>query len=124
MKVLAGDWKEGTPVLIANSELHFAVGIFKSDKLPMNQICQFDIVTEDNRFSILGKVGWGAAGALALGPIGLLIGAVGGGRRQARVLSIVFDDGRKALVKGNAKDAEKITAATYARLSSPPQPVG
>lgn len=113
MKLLAGDWKDGIQVLIGPRELVFQKGFFSYDRLPLSEIADFEVVSEQNKASILGKVGWGAVGAIALGPVGLLAGALGGGNKQHRVMSILFKDGRKALVKGTAKDVETLTTVTF-----------
>lgn len=115
MKVLAGDWKAGTNVIRSSARIEFQISGFKFEKLPFSTIASFDVVTSENRASFFGKVGWGAVGAVALGPIGLLAGVLAGGNKKDRVMAFEFSDGRKALVKGTAKDAEFFAAATFGR---------
>lgn len=114
LKVLAGDWKQGINVIRTATDIQFQNSAWKFEKIPLRDVSSFDIVTENNRASIMGKVGWGALGAVALGPIGLLAGVLGGGNKKDRVMAISFSDGRKVLLKGDAKDAEALTAATFA----------
>src|SRR5690606_11690243 len=119
MKVLAGDWKADSPIAVKKSftgkwqALMISAGIFKVDAVPMSDITEFQVVTEENRASILGKVGWGAAGLVVLGPLGLLAGVLGGGNRRDRVMVIKTRDGRSAMIKGNSKEAEAFMAATF-----------
>jgi threonine dehydrogenase-like Zn-dependent dehydrogenase len=128
MKVLAGDWAADTPVVFKRDwrnrpvELWLQTGIFKIDKIPFAEVASADLLTEENRASILGKVGWGALGAFALGPLGLLAGVIGGGRHTERVIIVALRDGRKAMIKANAKDAETLVAASFQNgLSAGPQ---
>lgn len=88
-------------------------GFFRVDSYRLDEIVSCDLVTADNYSSIAGKVGWGAVGAIALGPLGLLAGVLGGGNKRERVVSIVFDDGRKAMIKCSPKEAEALLAAGY-----------
>jgi threonine dehydrogenase-like Zn-dependent dehydrogenase len=119
MKVLAGDWKVDGPVIVVKNsrgqlkELHLPVGVWKSDKMKPQDIASFEIVTEENKASVMGKLGWGAVGAIALGPLGLLAGVLAGGNRRDRVMVLTFKDSRRAMLKGNAKDAEMLQAAAF-----------
>lgn len=119
MKVLAGDWKTDSPIAVKKSftgkwqALMISAGIFKVDTIPMSDITEFQVVTEENKASILGKVGWGAAGLVVLGPLGLLAGVLGGGNKRDRLMVIKMRDGRSAMIKGNAADAEALMAATF-----------
>lgn len=103
MKVLAGDFKKGCDVRFAGERLQIQKGIFSFLYIDLADIASFDVVTEDNRMSILGKVGWGAVGAVALGPLGLLAGVIGGGNRRDRVMAIETRDGRRLLLKGRRR---------------------
>lgn len=124
MKVLAGDWKADSPIAVKKSltgkwrALVFSAGLFRIEQVPLSDIVEFDIVTEENKASILGKVGWGAAGLVVLGPLGLLAGVLGGGNRRDRVMVIRTRDGRSAMVKGNSKDAEALMAASFGNRPS------
>lgn len=119
MKILAGNWAENTPITVKKSftgkwqELWFSSGLFRIEKMPLSDIVEFQIVTEENKASILGKVGWGAAGLLVLGPLGLLAGVLGGGNKRDRVMIIKTRDSRSAMIKGNSADAEAMMAATF-----------
>ena len=92
--------------------------------MPLSEIQSLDVVTEDNRASIAGKVGWGVAGAVVLGPVGMLAGVLGGGIRKVRIISVLFADGRKVLLKGTADDLELLVAANFGgstgRQAKPP----
>jgi hypothetical protein len=113
MKVLAGDWPTGFKALVSKKGLSLHRSTFRFDDLAFSEIESFEIVTEENHASIAGKLGWGAVGLVALGPLGLLAGVLGGGNKKERVMSVVFKDGRKVLLKGTAKDAEALAAATF-----------
>lgn len=113
MKAIAGDLKAGTDVRFAGGRLQIQKGMFSFERVQLEDVASFEVVTEENKASILGKVGWGAVGALALGPLGLLAGVLGGGNRRDRVMAVEFRDGRRILLKGNAKDVEQFTAGTF-----------
>jgi len=119
MKLLAGDWKAGTDVIVKRSltgrwkELLLSRGFLRTDRVFMNEIANCTLVTQENQTSILGKVGWGAVGAVALGPLGLLAGVMGGGNYSYRVVVIETTDGRKAMVRCSAAEAEALLAASF-----------
>lgn len=113
MKAIAGDLKAGTDVRFAAGKLQIQNGIFSYERVALEDVSSFQVVTEENKASILGKVGWGAVGAIALGPLGLLAGVLGGGNRRDRVMAVEFRDGRRVLLKGNAKDVEQFTAGAF-----------
>jgi hypothetical protein len=119
MKVLAGDWKAESPIAIKKSLLGKPVallmpkGVFSFETVALRDVATLEIVTEDNQASIAGKLGWGAAGLVVLGPLGLLAGVLGGGNKRDRVMALSTRDGRKALIKGQAKEAEMLIAAAY-----------
>ncbi|WP_185982978.1 hypothetical protein [Aureimonas mangrovi] len=113
MKLLAGDWKSEINVLLNNREFAFQNSLLKFERIALEEVAEFDVVTEENKASIAGKLGWGALGAIALGPLGLLAGVLGGGNRQERIISVSFKDGRKALLKGTSKEVQILTASTF-----------
>lgn len=83
VKVLAGDFLEGDGQcswgsLTLKTKEHSWVG----ETIPLNQLDTVDIATEESVKKIGGTVGWGAAGAVILGPVGLLAGLLLGGRKK------------------------------------------
>lgn len=79
----------------------------------MSRVTELEEVSEHNKVRVLGAAGWGAVGALALGPAGLLAGLILGGRGKAVVFAVCFDDDRRALVQADQKTWTKIVAARF-----------
>ncbi len=129
MKVLAGDWDTGINVAIKKTMFGKIVGLmfqksaFGFETIPFNQLASAEVVTEDNHMSVGRKLGWGVGGALLLGPVGAVIGAVAGGNMKGRVIAVSFRDGRKVLIDADAKAAKLILAAgmmaTPSQVTSP-----
>lgn len=119
MEILAGDWNSGLNAKFKTSfsgkpkELLIQKSTFSFDHLPIDQISEAEILTEDNHMKVGSKIGWGIAGALLLGPVGAAIGAVAGGNAKHRVVAIRFKDGRKLIVKAKKKDADTLLAIGY-----------
>ena len=59
-----------------------------------------------------GKIGWGLAGAIALGPVGLLAGLLLGGKQKKEVTFVaIIKDARKLLATTDNKTFIKLKAA-------------
>ena len=85
------------------------------EKINSAQILSVDLVAEENVLrteggnkSIVGAVGWGVAGGLALGPLGGLAGLVFGGRKSKKITSrtnicfaLYLKDDRKYLISSD-----------------------
>ncbi len=69
-----------------------------------------EIAAQRDVVRIGGAVGWGAAGAILAGPVGLLAGAVLGGRGKQVLFVAVLKDGRRFVGRTDSK--------TYAALRS------
>ena len=126
LKVLAGDFPNSsangaspTFTTIGGGKLSFPdpdAGFALLPKLvhyPISRITDLEEISEDNKVSVLGAAGWGAVGALALGPVGLLAGLILGGRGKAVVFAVSFDDGKRALVQTDKRTWNKILAARF-----------
>ena len=119
IKVLGGDWKESSPVAIRRSltgkfdALIITKGLFQTDKVKRDDLLSADIVTAENQTSIAGKLGWGAVGGVALGPLGLLAGVLGGGNKQTMVVAVALKDGRKVLLQGKSKELLPLLGAAF-----------
>lgn len=81
--------------------------------IPFSDLESVDLATEDSVKRVGGTVGWGAAGAIALGPVGLLAGLLLGGRGKDVTFVAKFKDGRKILATTDSKTYTKIAAAVF-----------
>jgi hypothetical protein len=81
MKVLGDDWAKGLKVYLkTNWGGGTAIKLSRGwgyDTIPLDQIEFANMVTQENQASVGRALGWGAVGALALGPLGLLAALCG-----------------------------------------------
>lgn len=101
MKYIAGDFPEITTINCG--ELVWGWGKSKC-LLIKDHIISVEVLTEESKTSIMGKAGWGALGAIALGPLGLLAGVLGGGRSKEICVACELDDGRKIIATASASE--------------------
>ena len=85
----------------------------KAVRYGVDSIVELEEVSEDNKVQVLGAAGWGAVGALALGPAGLLAGLVVGARGKSVVFAVTFSDGKRALIEADKKTWLMIVAARF-----------
>lgn len=114
VKVLAGDFLEADGEyswgsLKLKTKEHSWVG----ETIPLNQLDTVDIATEESVKKIGGTVGWGAAGAVILGPVGLLAGLLLGGKKKEVTFVAKFKDGRKLMASTDSKTFTKLQAAVF-----------
>ena len=83
-----------------------------SYKLP-DDIEDLELASEDSVKKIGGTVGWGAAGAVMLGPAGLLAGLLLGGKGKEITFVCKFKDGRKMMATVDKKTWAKIQAKMF-----------
>lgn len=77
-----------------------------------NQITRLEIATEDSIKSMTGTLGWGAAGGLILGPIGLLAGLLLGGKKKEIAFICQLSDGRKFMAITEPRYFQQLQALT------------
>ncbi len=112
--VHAGDWAKG-----GSHAFDFGVfslrreGAFMAETIHSNQLEEVAIASEESVKKIGGTVGWGAVGALALGPVGLLAGVILGGNKKEVTFVAKFKDGRKMLATTDSKAFTKMQAAVF-----------
>jgi hypothetical protein len=82
IKIHAGDFLPG------NGTFHFGSFLlrtqehsFVGESIDVSQLGEIAIASEENVKKVGGTVGWGAAGGVLLGPVGLLAGLLAGGRK-------------------------------------------
>lgn len=73
-----------------------------------NDCTDLQLVDERSNVKVAGAAGWGVAGALVAGPVGLLAGAILGGKGQKAVFMATFSDGKRVVA-----ECDK---ATWARM--------
>ncbi len=114
IKVHAGDFLEGDArysfgSLTLRTKDHTLVG----ETIPITELEVVDIATEENVKKLAGTVGWGVAGAVILGPVGLLAGLLLGGKKKKVTFIAKFKDGRKLLASTDSKTFTKLQAAVF-----------
>ncbi len=114
VKVRAGDFLEGDSQysfgsLILKTKEHNFLG----ETIPITELETVEIATEESVKKLGGTVGWGAAGALILGPVGLLAGLLLGGKKKEVTFIAKFKDGRKLLASNDSKTFTKLQASVF-----------
>lgn len=114
IKVHAGDF------LHTRGEISFGSMVLKTKEkslvgevIPFTDIVEIEVASEESAKRIGGTLGWGAVGALALGPVGLLAGLLVGGRGKDVTFVAKLKDGRKLMATTNSKNYTKMVAATF-----------
>ncbi len=111
IKVHAGDF-EGT--------IKYSLGTFYvphviggTEKIGVRELELVEPASEENVKKLGGTLGWGAAGAAVLGPVGLLAGLLLGGRKKEVTFVARFKDGRKMLATTDSKTFKELMAAVF-----------
>lgn len=118
IKIHAGDYSKGR-----GGEYHFGTlvlykngndGLFSSpERKTAQNIEVVEEASEENVKRIGGTVGWGVAGSVLLGPVGLLAGLLLGGRGKDVTFVAKFKDGTKLLATTDSKTFTKIRAMVF-----------
>lgn len=112
-KVIGGDLGTNvqTSSLFGSFMLRKSTGVFSSETIPLNDSLQsVDIVTEENKKSLLGAAGWGAVGSLFLGPLGLVAGLLSGGNKKEVCFIGTLVDGRRFMATADMKTFQKLSS--------------
>ena len=114
IKVHAGDFLEG------KGQISFGAMVLKTkekswvgEAIAFTEFEEIDVASEDSVKRVGGTLGWGVAGALVLGPVGLLAGLLAGGRGKDVTFVGKLKDGRKILATTDAKTFIKMKAANF-----------
>lgn len=83
------------------------------DKIELSAIAEVELASEDSVKRLGGTVGWGAAGGLLLGPVGLLAGLLLGGKGKDCTFVCRLHGGRKFLATVDSKTYTQIQAAAW-----------
>lgn len=119
IKIHAGDFPEGKDSQFINGTFLLAtggksmLGVPKWEKIKPDSVAELEKATEDAVKRIGGTVGWGVAGAVLLGPVGLLAGLLAGGRGKDVTFVAQLRDGRRLLATTDAKTYTQMQAAMF-----------
>jgi hypothetical protein len=114
IKVHAGDFLQGDASLsFGLLTLRTTANTFPGEHIPLTALEAVEIATEETVKKIGGTLGWGAAGALVLGPVGLLAGLLLGGKKKEVTFVAKFKDGRKLLATTDSGTFTKLQAAIF-----------
>jgi len=114
--VHAGDFLKG------NGDYHFGSFVLHTEKtrghlvgeaIHNSQLELIEAASEESVKKLGGAIGWGAAGAVILGPVGLLAGLLLGGKKKEVTFVAKFKDGRKLLATTDSKTYTKLMAAVF-----------
>lgn len=102
-----GQYSLGTLILKAPNSL------FVGEIIHLSYLKSVDVASEETVKKVAGTIGWGAAGALVLGPAGLLAGLLLGGKKKEVTFVAQFKDGRKLLATTDSGTFIKLQAAVF-----------
>lgn len=116
IEVHAGDFRKGagavtSETFILLTDEHPWVG----EKIPLYDLEMVDVASEESVKKLGGTLGWGAAGGLLLGPVGLLAGLLVGGRKKQVTFVARFRDGRKLLATTDSSTFTTLQAELFDR---------
>ena len=86
-------------------------GLLNRDLIKIARLEEIDIATDESVKRIGGTLGWGTAGAVMLGPVGLLAGLLLGGKKKEITFVAKFQGGEKMLATTDAKTYKLLMAA-------------
>ncbi|AIL62335.1 hypothetical protein [Pseudomonas alkylphenolica] len=115
LSVQSGDFLQGEGEYSNGSlTLKTARSPFPGETIPLTRIKDMKNANQETNTSLRGAIGWGMAGALVAGPIGLLAGLRLGGKEEEVTFIATFKDGRKLMTIADSKTYSKM-AGTWKR---------
>ena len=84
-------------------------------KRPINvkpeDIATAEPITDENKISVLGGLGWGVAGTLIAGPIGAVVGGLLGAKKQQHLMLVTLKNGKQFLANCGSNERGLLLAA-------------
>ena len=113
-KLLAGDYDGHEAMFTSNKFVFRPKGKITGGKTyGVANIESLEQLDEENKKKVLGTLGWGTAGLVALGPLGAIGGMMIGGKRKKVIFAVQFSDGKKIMGETDAKLFTRMRAATF-----------
>lgn len=125
-EVHAGDFKPGNHHQLSRSPLWYFggkyrewrlvmdVGSWRRETVPVSQVVSVEVASEEAFNRLGGVLGWGLAGDVLFGPVGLLAGLIRGGRGKKTTFICSLKDGRKFLATAPSGVFSKIQLGAIA----------
>lgn len=114
IKIHAGDFGKVTaPITFGSIGFPDPYNPFKVETRPISSLKAVETASEESVKKWGGTIGWGAAGAVILGPVGLLAGLLLGGKKTEVTFIAVFQDGKKFMGTTDSKTYTKLAAAAF-----------
>jgi hypothetical protein len=91
----------------------------------LEDLAELEVASEESTKKMMGAIGWGLLGDLALGPLGLLAGVLSGGKQTNVKFIGSFKDSRRMLATTDSKTFTTMQAALFNKTLapiSPPEP--
>jgi hypothetical protein len=106
---LKGDGQYSFGSFMLRTEAHPWAG----ETIPATSLETIEVASEEAVKKVGGTIGWAAAGAVVLGPVGLLAGLLLGGKKKEVTFVAKFKDGRKLLATTDGPAFIKMQAAIF-----------
>jgi len=110
-KVIGGSY-EGYDIISVFGSLTLTKS---GDRIPLNKqnVEKVEMLTEESKKKFMGAAGLGIVGAFALGPLGLIAGALAGGNKKEVCFACYLKDGKKFMAVSDNKIFQKIMSFAF-----------
>ncbi|WP_166359169.1 hypothetical protein [Pseudomonas akapageensis] len=123
LTVQAGDFLQGEGEYSNGSlTLKTAISPSPGEKIALSRIKEMSVANQESSKSLSSAIGWGMAGALVAGPIGLIAGLWLGGKEEEVTFVATLKDGRKLMAITDVKTYSKMTRTWHKRTPETQNP--
>lgn len=102
MKVLGANFSKDPDVKSSKQEItiSYSAGWFKKTEIHVTtDLIEWEQITEQNKQKFGASMGWGALGAVLVGPLGAVAAAYLGGRKKKVVVACKFTENRRCALE-------------------------
>lgn len=114
--IIAGDFPEKSFIISVFGDISIHCQTIKNPSFKHNitkDIKSVEIITEETKKKFLGAAGWGAVGAIALGPLGAIAGVLAGGNKKELLIACELKDGKKFIATVDNKLYKTMLKVSY-----------
>lgn len=117
LTVQSGDFLQGEGEYRNGSlTLKTPYSAFSGERISLARIHELRLASRESNRKLGSAIGWGMAGVLVAGPLGLLAGLWFGGKEEEFTFLATFKDGRKLMAITDGKTWSKIDHAWRSHL--------